>query len=291
MLLTLPLLKAGLTAQTLGKNAGGYTAADNNGPLADALLTDLIEETEGALQQALGWQIEATHAVETLCGTGTNVLQSRYWPICSVAHIYIVSPGTPAVNLTDVWNGNSVVVTYETGQLLNYNPFAFQAVGYLTLFPRGAPVQLDYVYGYAMANITANAALGATSLTVDNPLGFRPGADYRIWDGASSEVVTTANTYVAGANPVTLAAATKYAHNTATCQAVSDMPPALVRAARRIVERRVLGRDSRALAGLKSKISGQSGSNYTESYVEVPEISPAELDALSKWSRVDGVIV
>lgn len=66
---------------------------------------------------------------------------------------------------------------------------------YLTLLPVAAPpgwvfVDWSYFAGWVSTTIAADAAPGATALTVQDPAGILPGATYRLWEPGSEEAVT-----------------------------------------------------------------------------------------------------
>jgi hypothetical protein len=69
-----------------------------------------------------------------------------------------------------------------------------------------------YIAGYANTINTANTAVGATSITVEDPAGILPGEQYRIFDGANTERVTVSSNYTYGSTTVTLQSPMLYAH-------------------------------------------------------------------------------
>lgn len=283
MLVTLPLLKAGLPSNlmTAGQSQGwaAYT---------DAQLADLVLEAHAVLAGALGWEIVATHTVETQTGNGTARLFLRRYPVCAVNSIALLIPGEGASPASyNVYNPAYSIVRWDTGEIDNYSAFAIQLAGSYSWFPKGTPIAVDYVYGYPMANLAADCTQGATTLTVDNPLGFNPGQDYRIEDGVHTEVFTLQS--VAG-SVLTLSAGTLFAHTAASALAVTNMPREVIRVTRRLCERRILGRNSQALTGAKARMSKQG--DITESFAEVLELTPADLALLSpNLTRVAGGFV
>lgn len=80
--------------------------------------------------------------------------------------------------------------------------------------PSGYELYIDatYVAGYANTSLTATAAAGGTSLTVDDPLGIYPGDTLRLWDPGYEEAVTVADDYTPGSVTVPLTAATLNPH-------------------------------------------------------------------------------
>ena len=94
---------------------------------------------------------------------------------------------------------------------------------------RGWLLQLSYTNGWPHAGITADAAEGAMSLTVDDTAGWAVGGNTiaQIPDGAETETITvTAASATSGPGTLTLAAGLVYAH-TASVKApvlVTTMP-------------------------------------------------------------------
>jgi hypothetical protein len=84
-----------------------------------------------------------------------------------------------------------------------------------------------YVSGYTNTAI-ATAVAAATSLTVASGLGIRAGSVLKIYDGALSETVTVASTYVYGSTTVPLTSALVSTH--AAGVAIGNLPNAIKQA-------------------------------------------------------------
>ncbi len=83
-------------------------------------------------------------------------------------------------------------------------------------------VQLTYIAGWVASQLSAQADVGATTLTVADPTGIVPGGSYRIWEPGSEEDVAVSTSWVppAPAVPiapaaVSLATPTTFAHSAA----------------------------------------------------------------------------
>jgi hypothetical protein len=90
-------------------------------------------------------------------------------------------------------------------------------------------IKYTYINGYANAILTGSVSAGATSVTVDNGLGIIAGEMLNIYDGASTERVTVANSYTFGSTTVPLAAPLAYDHSAGV--SVSNLPAAIKEAA------------------------------------------------------------
>jgi hypothetical protein len=93
-------------------------------------------------------------------------------------------------------------------------------------------VQVAYTAGWVATQLAADASAAATSITVADPTGILPGAQYRIWDPGAEETVTVSTSWVPPAisvpplapapTTVALASPTLFAHTTS--QDFSGMP-------------------------------------------------------------------
>ncbi|MBM9509990.1 hypothetical protein ITX44_36630 [Streptomyces sp. KK5PA1] len=91
-------------------------------------------------------------------------------------------------------------------------------------FPAGVElwVQAVCVAGFVATRLTADTTAGALTLTVDDPTGILPGAQYRIWEPGAEETVTVSPAWTPPAisvpptapapAAVTLATPTRFAH-------------------------------------------------------------------------------
>lgn len=89
--------------------------------------------------------------------------------------------------------------------------------------------QTSLVSGWVATQLTADALVGATSITVADPTGLLPGSTYRIWEPGTEETVTVSSLWAAPAptttptpTAVTLASPTLFAHTTG--HDLSSMP-------------------------------------------------------------------
>jgi hypothetical protein len=189
-----------------------------NANAQDAELARVILRATSYLNEYLNQDLVASLTTETqrvrLNTQGFIALHPDINPILSLnAFNYGPTPNN-LVALPDpsvCWFENQQVIIPLSQVALTYS-----SQGPLS-FGGGAPgqpiyVQYTYVGGYVNTRTTANASIGATSITVADASGIIAGQVYRIIDGAFSETVTISSSYVYGSTTVTLASALVSAH-------------------------------------------------------------------------------
>jgi hypothetical protein len=189
-----------------------------NANAQDAELARVILRATSYLNEYLNQDLVASLTTETqrvrLNTQGFIALHPNINPVLSLnAFNYGPTPNN-LVALPDpsvCWFENQQIIIPLSQVALTYS-----SQGPLS-FGGGAPgqpiyAQYTYVGGYVNTRTTANAILGATSITVADASGIIPGEVYRIIDGASSETVTISSTYTYGSTTVTLASALTFAH-------------------------------------------------------------------------------
>jgi hypothetical protein len=143
-------------------------------------------------------------------------------PIVQVNDVKVgLVPGSlvSLADLSQVWIGKKVIEVPVYG--VNFPPTSY-AMG------RGGGMYAvtSYVSGYANCLLIAPVAIGATTFTVDSPLGILPGMTVSICDPSNSEQV---NVLSVMGNVVTLN--TPFQFNHAVGVAVSTLPPKVKEAA------------------------------------------------------------
>jgi len=128
---------------------------------------------------------------------------------------------------------------------------------------QGITIEVTYTSGWPHTSLTAAAAVGATSLTVSDIVGWAAGAGANIYDvGGSQEFVTvsavTPTTTGASSGPgtLTLATATAFPHDPGVL--VTTMPEGLMQAAIYIAVAQALQRGSTATV-VQSTSGGAAG--------------------------------
>ena len=137
--------------------------------------------------------------------------------------------GTDPLNLTTLPDPSQV--WFEQQQILvPLYQTSFSTSGPLSFgFPPSTNSQIfvKYTYVSGFVNTLATGTSGASVLTVADGTGIQAGASMTVWDGASTEQVTVASSYVFGSSTVPLVAPLAYSHASV---AVGNMPDAVKQA-------------------------------------------------------------
>jgi hypothetical protein len=91
-------------------------------------------------------------------------------------------------------------------------------------------VEVTYENGMANTTLAATASAGAASILVGSAVGIYAGQELTIYDGANTETIVVATSYVAGGTTVAIAGTLANAHSTVGV-AVSALPPRVKEAA------------------------------------------------------------
>jgi len=166
-----------------GLRTGAAVPADQTAELTNILLM-ASEWADGECNQTLGAHQVVQNGTARIDRDGNLQIPPTDTPVLSVSSLaYGASPTTltPASPLA-YWIGRGQVI---------YVPFA-----------AGRPstsfyTQTTYEAGFVSTALTADAALGATTLTVADPMGILPGASYRLWEPGAEETVTVSPSYAA----------------------------------------------------------------------------------------------
>lgn len=208
--------------------SGSYLDADQTAELVNLLLmaSDWASNRAG---QPLGAHVVTQNCRARMDRSGNLRIHADNIPVLSVVSVAYGWTPTALTTLASptVWieDGRTVVVAIGgaggawSGSLQFGTPVAGGE-----LF-----VQLVYVAGWVATQLSLDATVGATSLTVSDPTGIVPGGSYRIWEPGAEETVTVSTSWLApavstppAATAVTLAAPTVKAHTLG--QDLSGMP-------------------------------------------------------------------
>lgn len=227
---TIAEFKQAPTAIDVDDLVGGGTSAIN-----DQELANVVARASSWIDSYCGQVLAATLDTEALRATvdrrGFLKIHPRYWPVTEVVSLsYGNLPSLMgSVDVSQVWIENeSIVLPLQGINSAFLGPIQFSGNYQSTaeMF-----ISLSYVNGYANTALSASVAASATALPVSDLTGFLPGQQFQVYDGASTELLTVASTFVPtqGAGNLTLSAPTRYLHLSTI--SVSALPPAVKQAA------------------------------------------------------------
>lgn len=178
--------------------------------------------------QVLAATTEVEQGRARLRSDGMIAIHPEYFPIVALtAFSYGITPND-MVQYPDPSQGwvekQEFILPYTSANIMysSQGPLQFG----LPAIPRAQVYcQYTYISGYANTLLSANYTAGATTITVDNPVGIVAGTRMTIYEGLSTETVTVAPSYVFGSNTVPLASGLVYNHTQGF--AVSALPPAV----------------------------------------------------------------
>lgn len=174
--------------------SGDSSSADQDAELFNCLLMS-SSDVENFCNQPIQAHVQTDYDRAKVDRWGRLSLKAAHGPVRTVLSC---SYGGSLTNLTTVTNPTCQV---EEGTQVILQPGTGNSSwsGALQL---GAPppslnlfTQLSYVAGYANATLTAAPLIGATSITVSNPVGIFAGDTLRIWEPGKEESVVVASSY------------------------------------------------------------------------------------------------
>lgn len=223
----------------------------------EAALADLIARASARAdlicKKVLAASLDVQSGEYRIWRDGTIRVPLDYSPLVSVNAVslgYAAGALTAMTDLSGIWPERRVarIPVPSLPSVYSYaqNPPASARPGWLF-------AQVQYVSGWAHTTIAA-ASLGAQQVTPVSVYGLVPGLPMTIKDGANTEAVTVASSYVPGSATVPLASPLQYAHSAGTT--ISAMPPAVKDAVIDLVKYLVKSKGSKAI--VMGSIKGQS---------------------------------
>lgn len=220
------------------KNAPTSIDFDNlvvggNSGAQDAELERVILRATSFLGDYLGQDLTAQSRTETqrvrFNNQGDIALHPNFNPILSLSSFEFGNTPNNLTTLTDPstswFEDQQIIIPISSSQLTYSSDGPLSFGGGLTR--NQVFVKYSYVSGYVNTTI-ATATATQTTLTVASGIGFIAGESYRIFDGASSEMITVASTYTYGSTTIPLTSALTYTH--ASGVAISNLPNAVKQA-------------------------------------------------------------
>jgi hypothetical protein len=220
----------------------------DNGAALDMQIASASSYADALCFQVLAATLDVQVGEYRIHGDGTIRVPVDYTPLVEVTNVNLGSNAAGMAALTDLsglWIQRKTVRIPTAGRALSASPGSFMsqaagaASGYLL-------AQVSYVNGYANTTIAGDVAAAAQSLVVDSALGIFPGLTLTIYDGAATETVTVAASYVQGSTTVPLLAPLLKAHVDGT--AVSALPRAIKQAVICLVSHLIKTRGAESVA-------------------------------------------
>lgn len=227
--LTVAEYKQAPTAIDVNDLVGGGTQGIN-----DAELGNVIRRASGWIDSHCNQTLAATVDTDALRGRvdrrGFITIHPRYWPVTQVVSVsYGPLPNLMAsVDTSILWIEQQQIVLPIQGLSAAFSgPIQFSG-NYSTT--REQFFQVTYVNGYANTGLTASVAASASAVPVADLTGFVAGLQFEVYDGAATEVLTVASTFLptTGAGSLPIEGVTTAAHTNGA--GASAVPPAVKQA-------------------------------------------------------------
>jgi hypothetical protein len=228
--LTIAEFKQAPTAIDVDDLVGGGTSGIN-----DQELANVIGRASSWIDSYCGQVLSSTTDTETSRGRinrqGFLTIHPRFSPVTEVVSLsYGPLPSLlTSVDVSTLWiESQSVVFPIQGFSTAFSGPIQFSGNYSIS---QEQFISMTYVNGYANTLLSASVAASVSSLPVTDLAGFTPNHQFVIYDGASTEILTVASSFVpaSGAGNLTLSSAIAYTH--AKGISVSALPPAVKQAA------------------------------------------------------------
>jgi len=228
--LTLQEYKNAPTALDYGNIVAGGNQSAQDAELSNAILR-ASSHIDQYCNQIIGATVDTEQQRTRIRPDGSVIFHPKYSPIVALTALNI---GTDMNNLTAVpdpsiaWlEEQSVLYPYANANLTwsTQGPISFGASA-----GSRAPLFVNYSYvnGYFNSTIGTAVNAGDTTITMSDGTGLTAGEQFTIFDGAKTETVTVASTYVFDSNTVPLTTPLTYAHSVGV--SASSLPAAIKQA-------------------------------------------------------------
>lgn len=229
--LTLDEFKNAPTALDYGNLVqGGNQAAQ------DAELTNAITRASSWIDQYCNQVLGATTDTEQqrarINPDGTIAIHPKYWPVVALESLsFGPTPNslTTAPDPSQAWFEEQQIIYPYANLGANWSSNGPLGFGFPAVARSKVYVNYTYVNGWANTTLAATATAGNTSITVAKGEGIVAGEMLTIYDGANTERITVASSYVYGSETVPLTSALLYDHSSGV--SVSALPAAVKQAA------------------------------------------------------------
>jgi hypothetical protein len=213
--LTVQEYKNAPTSMNISALVVGGNQAAQDAELESAILRASSYMNEYLNQNLVATQYTETQRIRYSASGGYYALHPYNAPIISLSQFYYGANPNQLNELEDcslAWfEGQQIIIP---GDYIGWN---FTSQGPLQF---GGSInqsnwtftKYTYVAGYVNTVLSANAAIGATQIVVDNATGIIPGQRYRISDAHNNEYVHVSDNYTYGNLTVTLQSPLVFAH-------------------------------------------------------------------------------
>lgn len=228
--LTLQEYKNAPTALDYGNLVQGGNQAAQDAELSNAILR-ASSHIDQYCHQIIGATVDTEQQRTRVRPDGSVIFHPKYFPIVGLTALNIGYNPTAMIAVSDpsqAWlEEQQVVYPYANANLTwsSQGPLGF---GFGGSAGSTCYVNYSYVNGYSNSTIATSASAGATSIVLADGTGIIAGEEITIYDGANTEIVTVASTYVFDSNTVPLASPLVYAH--AAGVSASALPAAIKQA-------------------------------------------------------------
>jgi hypothetical protein len=228
--LTLQEYKNAPTALDYGNLVQGGNQAAQDAELSNAILR-ASSHIDQHCHQIIGATVDVEQQRVRLGNDGSLRFHPKYFPVVALTALNIGVNPQSVVAVPDpsiAWlEEQEIIFPYANANL------SYSSQGALGFGPMGGArttmyVNYSYVNGYANSTIATTATAGQTSITLADGTGIVAGEQLTIFDGANTEIVTVASTYVFDSNTVPLLSPLVYGH--AVGVSASALPAAIKQA-------------------------------------------------------------
>mgnify|MGYP001573053777 CR=1 FL=1 len=206
---------AAFTAHPTYLDVSGLRPGNPDPAAQAAALTEILLEAsawaDNICDQPLGVHTWTQRCRGRVSRGGNLVFRAEHGPVLSVS---TVGYGSTPTALTTV-SGAGAWVENQSNVTL---PLTGGTVYWSGSLQFGMPtsddvwIQAVLTAGHVATILGADATAGSTSLTVADPTGILPGAQYRIAEPGAEETITVSSTWTPGSTTVALVAATARGH-------------------------------------------------------------------------------
>jgi hypothetical protein len=225
--LTLQEFKNAPTALDYGNLVVGGNQAAQDAELSNAI-TRASSYIDNYCNQVIGATVDTEQQRIRANSDGTLRFHPKYFPVValtSLSYGFYPNQLTAVSDPSQAWMEEQEVIFPYANMAYTQSSqgplgFGFSSNGRAETF-----IKYTYINGYANSVLASNVSVGATSITVAEGAGIVAGGMLNLYDGASTERVTVADSYTFGSTTVPLTSGLAYAHTAGV--SVSNLPSAI----------------------------------------------------------------